>query len=70
MPKDSTSPNEFLVTMTSAKAKDYDYVAGEKIAVQIVPVLDTPDNDIEFEFDVIAEKNLWVFDGIAIERKK
>ena len=68
-PKDSTDCSEFMVTYVSEKAKDYEFAAGESITITVIPVADTPEETIQFSFDVVGTKTLWVINGIEFERK-
>ena len=68
-PKGSTDCSEFMVTLISEKGKDYDYVSGQTITITVTPVADTPDETIQFFYDVVGTKTLWVINGIAFERK-
>jgi len=68
-PKNSTDCSEFMVTMVSETAKDYDFAAGEKITITVIPVADTPDETIQFTYEVVGTKTLWVINGIEFERK-
>lgn len=68
-PKNSTDCSEFLVTLVSEKGKDYDFSAGETVTITVTPVADTPDETIQFRFDVVGTKTLWVINGIEFERK-
>lgn len=68
-PKNSMDCSEFMVTLISEKGKNYDFSAGETITVTITPVADAPDEAIQFSFDVVGTKTLWVINGIKFERK-
>ena len=67
-PKDADFSG-FIVNYVSEKASDYDYVAGETITITVVPVAESIDEVITFEFDVVVDKKLFVFNGITFERK-
>ena len=67
-PKNSMDCSEFMVTLISEKGKNYDFSAGETITVTITPVADAPDEAIQFSFDVVGTKTLWVINGIKFER--
>ena len=68
-PKNSTDCTEFMVTLVSEKGKKYDFSAGETVTITVTPVADTPDETIQFSFDVVGTKTLWVINGIEFERK-
>ena len=61
--------SEFEATYESEKGKAYKYLAGGLVTIKVVPVAEAPDEYLEFKFNVIAIKNLYVFDGIKFERK-
>lgn len=60
---------DFMVTLKSAKGKKHNYQAGERIVITVIPVIDLPDEEIEFTFEVVAVKKAFVFNGIEFERK-
>ena len=60
--------SEFTVTYKSKIGKEHKYKAGDSINIKITPVSDSPDNYIEFKYDVIGIKKLKLFDGIKFER--
>lgn len=59
---------EFMVKLTSEKGKDYKYQEGEKITISVLPVEDSPENVIEFSYDVITTKKLFVVKEIEFKR--
>ena len=61
--------SDFEVTYESEKGKAYKYLDGGLVTVKIVPVAESPDKNLEFEYNVVSVKNLYVFDGIKFERK-
>lgn len=65
-PKDGT---EFKVAYESDGAKTYKYTLGELVTIKVIPLAENPDKYLEFQYDVIAVKNLYLFDGIKFERK-
>lgn len=60
--------SEFLVTLTSKKGKEYEYSAGDKITISILPVVDNSDGKIEFSYEVVETKTLNLIKGKAFER--
>lgn len=60
---------EFKVTYTSKVGKEHKYQAGDKITITVTPVIESPDEVIEFTYEVVAVKKAFVFNGIAFERK-
>lgn len=67
-PKNSTDCAEFTVTLTSKEGKQYKYTEGETITITVVPVADTPNETIEFNYKVVAKKTFIVFNGVEFER--
>ena len=67
-PKNSIDCSEFMVTLVSKKGKDYEFSTGETITVTVTPVVDTPAQNLQFAFDVVGTKTLWVLNGIEFER--
>ena len=66
----NASVDRFSVTFTSKEGKAYKYQAGETITIQVTPVSETPSESLEFKYDVIKVKKLFVLDGIDFERTK
>ena len=48
-PKKSKDCSEFIATFESEKAKDYKYKSGDKISIKVMPVADTPDENMVFQ---------------------
>lgn len=67
-PKNSAC-SDFKATITSKSAKGYKYQAGDKISISVVPVEDDPDDAFVFNYEVVAVKQLFVFNGLSFERK-
>ncbi len=67
-PKNSIACSEFIVTLDSREGKSHKYTAGEKISISVIPIADTPEETIDFKYEVIEKKILGVFKGIEIER--
>lgn len=67
-PKNSEDVSEFMVTLTSKEGKEHTYTTGEKITITVIPVADTPDETIDFKYEVNGKKTLGVIKGIKIER--
>lgn len=67
-PKNSMNCSEFMVTLNSKEGKEHTYTVGEKIIISVIPVADTPEETIDFKYEVISKKTLGVFKGIEIER--
>lgn len=66
----NASCSEFIVTLVSEAGKSYKYQAGETISIRVIPVAETPEEYIEFSYNVTAVKKVVVFNGIAFERVK
>ncbi len=67
-PKNSESASEFIVSYKSDAAKDYDFQAGETITFKVIPVAESPDEYVEFQFNAVEVKKAVVFDGLSFER--
>ena len=67
-PKGSTECSEFIVTYTSASAKEHEFTAGDSITIQVIPVAETPEEHIDFGYNAIASKQFLVVDGVSFER--
>ncbi len=61
--------SEFKVKYSSTKGKNYKYKAGDKITISVIPIIESPEEVIEFTYEVVATKTAFVFDGIAFERR-
>lgn len=68
--KKSKDCSEFIATFESEKAKDYKYKSGDKISIKVMPVADTPNENMVFQYAVKADKKFLVFDGVKLERMK
>lgn len=66
----NASCSEFIVILVSEAGKSYKYQAGEAISIRVIPVVETPEEYIEFSYNVTAVKKALVFDGISFERIK
>ncbi|MCM1122600.1 MAG: hypothetical protein NC416_08455 [Eubacterium sp.] len=66
-PKDA-SCSEFVVSLESEIGKKYKYQVGDRVTIKVIPVEESPDEYVEFEYDVIAAKKAFVFNGIDFER--
>lgn len=60
--------SEFLVTLTSKLGKEYKYSVGDKITISILPVVDNPDEEIKFLYEVVETKTFNVIKGKSFER--
>lgn len=69
-PKNSEDVSEFMVILTSKEGKAHKYTAGEKITISIIPVADTPEETIDFKYEVSGKKILGIFKGTEIVRVK
>lgn len=59
----------FEVTYESEKGSKYKYQDGDAITITIVPVSETPEENLVFTYNAKAEKVAFVFNHIAFERK-
>lgn len=62
--------SEFTVSFESEKAKDYKYHAGDTVMIKVIPIADTPDENLTFNYIVKPDKKFVVFNGIEFERDK
>lgn len=69
-PKKSKNCSEFTAIFESEKAKDYKYKSGDKISIKVMPVADTPDENLVFQYVVKPDKKFLIFDGVKLERIK
>lgn len=68
-PKNSSTCESYTVELVSKKGKDHKYQAGDKITISVTPVIDSPDETMEFTYNAVAVKKAFVFNGISFERK-
>ena len=67
-PKNSTNCSEFTVTYTNKDSDKYKYQAGETVTIRVTPVAESPEEYMEFKFNVVATKKVVVFNGVKFER--
>lgn len=60
--------SEFVVTFKSEAGKDYKYQAGEVVTIKVVPVEESPEEYLVFEYNVVGTKTAFVFNGVKFER--
>ena len=60
---------DFIVTLSSMKAKKYEYSVGDKIEIQIYPTKDSEDYYYSIDFKAVKAKKLLVFSDINFERE-
>ena len=68
-PKDA-EVSDFIVTYSSDEGKKFDYSAGDKISIKVIPTSDSEDYYLEFAYNVVATKVAYVFDSVGFERTK
>nr|WP_296464785.1 hypothetical protein [uncultured Acetatifactor sp.] len=61
--------SEYIATFSSQKGKDHKYHAGDTVSIIVVPVVESPEEMLEFIYDVVAVKKMFVLNGIKFERK-
>ena len=66
-PKGADS-SEFIASFKSSAIKKHKYKEGEVVTIKVTPVADTPEEFIEFKYNVVKDKKMIVFDGIGFER--
>ena len=67
-PKGSKDCSEFTVTFKSKKGEKYKYRSGENVSIVVTPVKETLKEHLDFSFDVVATKKMFIFDDIEFER--
>ncbi len=58
----------FIVTLESETAKDYKYQDGETVTITVVPVVESPDQVLTFNYKVIGSHILFVINSVKFER--
>ena len=48
----------------------YKFKDGEIVTIKVIPVEESPEQYLEFKFNVVAAKKAFVFNGIKFERVK
>lgn len=66
-PKGSKDCSEFSVTYKSNAGDKYKYKGGETVSIKVVPVEESPDEYMEFTYNVVATKKV-VVKGVKFER--
>ncbi len=69
-PKKSKDCSEFSVEYKSEEGNEYEFTSGEKIKITVTPVEETPEEHIDFKYNVVAIKKAFVFNDINFERVK
>lgn len=67
-PKGSKDCSGFIVSYSNKEADKYKYKDGELVTITVTPVAESPDEHLEFKFNALATKKLFVFNGIKFER--
>lgn len=67
-PKKSTDCSEFKVTFKNKAAEKFKYAAGDSVKITVVPIAESPDKHIDFNYKVVATKKAVVLNGIKFER--
>ena len=67
-PKNVKECSGFIVTFTSKEGKTYKYQADDVIKIMVVPVAETPNENIVFTYNVVAIKRAFVINGIDFQR--
>lgn len=60
--------SEFIVYYDSENGEDYKYQDGQTVTIKVVPVAESPDQYLEFQYRVKASKVLGVFSKVEFER--
>lgn len=67
-PKGSEDISEFSVSLTSEKAKEYVYTMGEEISVNVITVIDKPDEFLSFNYRIVEKTSLGIIKSNSFER--
>lgn len=67
-PDNSTDCAEFKVTYVNKDSDKYKFQEGDTVTIRVTPVAETPEEYMEFQFNVVATKKAVVFDGVKFER--
>lgn len=59
---------DYMATFTSESADSYEYKEGDIVQVEIIPVAETPEESLTFEYQAKAEKKFLVLDSVVFER--
>ena len=66
-PKGSKDCAEFSVTFKSSTGDKYKYKGGETVSIKVIPVAESPDEYMDFTYNVVATKKV-VIKGVKFER--
>ena len=66
-PKGSKDCAEFSVTFKSNTGDKYKYKGGETVSIKVIPVAESPDEYMDFTYNVVATKKV-VIKGVKFER--
>lgn len=64
-----TDCSEFMVFYKSKEGKSYKYKDGETVKIIVTPVIESPEDTIIFNYDVVGKKIAFFFNEIKFERK-
>lgn len=67
-PKGSNDCSEFIVTFKSKAGEQYKYKGGETVTIVITPVEETPEEHLDFTYNVVASKIAFIIDDVKFER--
>ncbi|MBR3356967.1 MAG: hypothetical protein IKG46_03980 [Solobacterium sp.] len=67
-PKNSKDCSEFMVTIKIKGADKYKYKDGENVTIKVTPVEETPDEHLDFKFNVVETTTAFVIKGVKFER--
>ena len=66
-PKGSKDCAEFSVTFKSSTGDKYKYKGGETVSIKVIPAAESPDEYMDFTYNVVATKKV-VIKGVKFER--
>lgn len=67
--KNASDCGDFVVTYSSEVLKKYSFEAGDVISIQVLPVAELSDTNLEFVFEAVLVKVMLIIDMIEFHRK-
>lgn len=61
--------SDFTVALKSAKGKSYKYQSGDRILITVIPVIESPEETVEFTYEAVSVKRALFINDIKFERK-
>lgn len=66
--KKNTAYTDFTASFTSKMAGEFKYSDGMEIVIEVIPIAESPDEVMEFTYNVVGVKKAFIFNGIQFER--